>query len=118
MAGKGLPWHFCGMFPEGWQCWLVFSEAAGCFPRVGRASRVTLKQRTSPGQVGLAGLHRNGGRLSVAGQSLLWCLWAAEVFQGAGGARHCSAGVQHLRGQERLVGPLGDEGSLPQGSQN
>ena len=39
MAWQGLPWHFCGVFPKGWRCWLVFFEAAGHFLRVGRAGR-------------------------------------------------------------------------------
>ena len=61
MAGQGLPWHCCGVFRKGWWCWPVFSEAAGHFLRVGRAGRVTVKQRrTSRGQAGLAGPHRDG----------------------------------------------------------
>ena len=86
VAGQDLPWHYCGVFPKAWWCWLVFFEAAEHFPRVGGASRFTVKQwRTFQGQAGLAGLHCNGGRLPVAGQSLLWHFWAAELFQGAGG---------------------------------
>ena len=48
MAGKGLPWHCCGMFPEDWWCWLVFFEAAWLFLRLGGASRVSLKQGGLP----------------------------------------------------------------------
>ena len=96
MARQGLP---CEVFPQGWHCWLVFFEATGHFPRVGGASRVTLKQRkTSQGQVGLAGLHHNGGRLPVARQNLLWRFWASELFQGAGGAGPCSVGCRPSRG--------------------
>ena len=156
VAGQGLPWHCCGVFPEGWRCWPVFLEAAGqvglagplgdkgalpqdrqdwqdCpmmeadFPwpgksypsasgpqsssrgrallgscsigvqhllRVGGASQAAGRQRsTSPGQPELAGPPHNGGSFPLAGQSLLWHFWAAGLFQGAGSAGLCSAGV-------------------------
>ena len=55
--------------------------------RAGAASRAVRRKRSaSPGQPELAGPHYVEGRLPVASQSLLWCFWAVELFQGAGGA--------------------------------
>ena len=59
------------------------STGAQCLSRVGGASWVTGRQRsTSPGRAGLAGPHYDGGRLPVARQGLPWGFWAV-LFQGA-----------------------------------
>ena len=71
VGGVGQMLHRCAAPPKGG----VASQAAG-------------RQRSaSPGQMELAGLHRDGGRLPMAGQGLLQSFWATELFQGVSGAR-------------------------------
>ena len=105
MAGQGLPWHCCGVFRKGWWCWPVFSEAAGHFLRVGRAGRVTVKQRrTSQGQAGLAGLQCDECRLPMAGQNLLWHFWPVGLFQGLVVLGAALQGIAPPEGRQARVG--------------
>ena len=51
-------------------------------------------------------------------QSLLWCFWAAELFQGQAVLGSCSMECSTSRGWEQLAWPLGDKEGLSQGSWN
>ena len=69
------------------------------FPSAGAANWASGRQRgASPGQPELAVPLHNGDILPMAGQSLLWCFWAAELFWRAGSAEHYSTGCSPSRG--------------------
>ena len=95
MSGQSLLWRFWALElfqGVGGSGQLLHGSAVS--PRVGVANQATGETKEpSPGQPELAGLPRDVERLPVARQSLLWRFWAAELFQGVGGAGCCSSRV-------------------------
>ena len=99
VARQGLPWHCCGVFPKGWQCWQSSLRqwgiswgweglaeslwSKGGLPKGSREGRSALWWRqNSCGQAGLALVFLGGGALPGGGQSWAAALWECSTSWG------------------------------------
>ena len=90
---------------RGWEVLGSCSAGVQQLPKLVVASQATVRQRSdSPVQTGLAGLPHDGGRLPMAGKSLPWCFWAAELFQAAASAGQLLCG-SHFHFNHQLPPP-------------
>ena len=100
LAGLALALLPCRACPKGGKCWLACFAGMQCFLREGGTSLLALRQRsTSPGEAGLAGPHRDGGRFPKGWAKLALVLLGHGAFPGGGPC--WAAAPQHL---QRLAG--------------